>query len=67
MDEMPIILPPALEQEIAALVKLTTADYDPASLVIPLVNPTGPTTIRFTVHYDVDTPTLLALIRPYTG
>jgi hypothetical protein len=51
------------ESAVAASLGLDPATYDPGSMTIELVNPNGPTTVRFTKHYALDTPTLQGLIR----
>jgi hypothetical protein len=53
----------ALESSVAASLGLDPATYDPESMTIDLINSAGPTTVRFTKHYALDTPTLQGLIR----
>ncbi|AGW41729.1 adenosine deaminase [Leifsonia xyli subsp. cynodontis DSM 46306] len=48
------------EAEVATLAGVTS--YDPGSLEITLLNPTGDTTIRFTIAVNVDTPTLKIIL-----
>lgn len=60
---MALELGSAFEQAVAKAVGLDPATYDPGSMVIDLVNPSGPTTVRFTSHYALSTPTLQGLIR----
>lgn len=51
------------EESVAKALNLDPATYDGGSMIIDLVNPGGPTTVRFTKHYALDTPTLQGLIR----
>lgn len=51
------------ETAVAQALNLDPATYDGGSMTIDLVNPNGPTTVRFTKHYALDTATLQGLIR----
>jgi len=58
-----ITLNALVEGQIAALANLDPTSYDPGSLNIDLINPNGPTTLRYTIHVDVDTPTLVGILK----
>lgn len=60
---MAIDLGAPFEAAVAAALNLDPATYDGGSMTIDLVNPGGPTTVRFTKHYSIDTPALQELIR----
>jgi hypothetical protein len=60
---MALELGTTFEHAVAKAVGLDPAAYDPGSMVIELVNPSGPTTVRFTSHYALNTTTLQGLIR----
>lgn len=60
---MALELGTSFEAAVAAVLNLDPATYDGGSMTIDLVNPSGPTTVRFTSHYAIDTPTLQGLIR----
>jgi hypothetical protein len=53
------------EAEVADLAGIT--GFDPGSLSIDFLNPTGETTVRLTVAVNVDTPSLKAIIAKYTS
>lgn len=58
-----IALGQAFEADVAALAGVT--GFDPGSLDITLLNPSGQTTVRFTKAVNVDTTLLKALIQKY--
>jgi hypothetical protein len=58
-------LGPHFETDVAALAGIT--NYDPGTLDITLLNPTGPTTVRLTVATNVDTTALKTLIQKYNN
>lgn len=53
------------EAEVAQLAGVS--GYDPGSLEIALLNPTGDTTIRFTTAINVDTATLKTILGKYVS
>jgi hypothetical protein len=58
-----LTLNPTVEGQIAALAGIDPAAIDPGSLTIALINPSGPTTIRYTLHFDVDTAALVGILK----
>lgn len=60
---MAINLGPDFEAAVAKALNIDPVSYDGGSMTIDLINPGGPTTVRFTKHYALDTPTLQGLIR----
>jgi hypothetical protein len=62
---MAINLGSSFEAEVAKLAGITV--FDPGTMDIALLNPTGNTTVRFTVTYNVDTPSLKAIIQKHAS
>jgi hypothetical protein len=62
---MSINLGAGFETETAALAGMSV--FDPGSLEIALLNTSGPTTVRFTVSKNVDTPALKRILEKYTA
>jgi hypothetical protein len=60
---MAIELGTTFEMAVAKALGLDPASYDMGSMSIDLVNTAGPTTVRFTSHYALNTTTLQGLIR----
>ena len=58
-----INLGPTFETAVANAIGINPATFDPGSLQIDLINPAGPTTVRYTIAYTIDTPTLQALVK----
>lgn len=52
-----------VEGQIAALANIDPNSYDPGSLTIAIINPSGPTTLRYTLHVDVDSEALIDLLK----
>jgi hypothetical protein len=62
---MAVTLGSSFETDVAALAGVT--QYDSGSLDVQFLNPTGDTTVRFTVAINVNTPALKALITKYAS
>jgi hypothetical protein len=59
-------LGPDFETDVATLASITS--FDPGSLNIALLNPSGgPTTVRLTVAINIDTTELKALIQKHSA
>jgi len=61
--DVSITLNSTVEAQIAALANIPDGSYDPGSLAIDLINPAGPTTLRYTIPVSVDTPSLVAILK----
>jgi hypothetical protein len=60
---MSLTLNATVEGQIANLANIPAGTYDPGSLSIALINGSGPTTLRYTVHVDVDSLQLIAILK----
>lgn len=60
---MALTLNTTVEGQIADLAGITAGTYDPGTLSIDLINGSGPTTLRYTIHVDVDSTQLIAILK----